>query len=82
MASLVAKINEMALELLQTDAFDNDQPLMDAGLDSLSLVQFRNSLQQTFPGVPMPASLLFDNPSVRAVSENVHAELRAMHDRR
>jgi len=45
----------------------------------LSMVQFRNTLQQQFPGVPMPASLIFDHPSVRAVSENIAEELMAAH---
>jgi len=53
---------------------------MDSGLDSLSMVQFRNTLQQQFPGIPMPASLIFDYPCVRAVAENIVEELRAAHN--
>jgi len=76
---LIPKINELAMTLLSTDELHQDTPLMDSGLDSLSMVQFRNTLQQQFPGVPMPASLIFDHPSVRAVSENIVEELQAAH---
>eukprot|EP00435_Cladocopium_sp_Y103_P044032 s2991_g12.t1 len=34
----------------------------------------------SFPGVPMPASLIFDNPSVRALSVNIHEELKTAHE--
>jgi len=78
--TLIPKINELAMALLSSDELFQDTPLMDSGLDSLSMVQFRNTLQQQFPGVPMPASLVFDHPSVRAVSENIVEELKAAHD--
>lgn len=78
--TLVPKIQELALQLVNDEELTQDTPLMDAGLDSLSMVQFRNTLQQQFPGVPMPASLIFDNPSVRAVSLNIVEELKAAHE--
>eukprot|EP00438_Fugacium_kawagutii_P023260 Skav204764 [mRNA] locus=scaffold1013:337689:342115:+ [translate_table: standard] len=76
--ALIPRINEIAMQLVQTDDLHQDSPLMDAGLDSLSMV--RNALQQHFPGVPMPASLIFDNPSVRALSVNIHEELKTAHE--
>mmetsp|Transcript_43295 Transcript_43295/g.92672 ORF Transcript_43295/g.92672 Transcript_43295/m.92672 type:complete len:793 (-) Transcript_43295:96-2474(-) len=76
---LIPKINELAMSLLSTDELHEDTPLMDSGLDSLSMVQFRNVLQQQFPGVPMPASLVFDHPTVRAVSDHILEELQAAH---
>jgi len=79
--SLIPKINEIAMALMTSDEIHQDTPLMDSGLDSLSMVQFRNTLQSSFPGVPMPASLLFDHPSVRAVAENIVEELKAAHDK-
>ncbi|CAK8989139.1 unnamed protein product [Durusdinium trenchii] len=78
--ALIPRINEIAMQLVQTDELHQDAPLMDAGLDSLSMVQFRNALQQQFPGVPMPASLIFDNPSVRALGLNIHEELKSAHE--
>lgn len=44
-----------------------DQPLMEAGLDSLSAVELRNSLSQKF-GVELPPTVLFDYPSTAAMS--------------
>ncbi|CAE8590726.1 unnamed protein product [Polarella glacialis] len=78
--ALIVKVEELAMGLVSVEELHQDSPLMDAGLDSLSMVQFRNTLQQQFPGVPMPASLVFDNPSVRAVSMNIYEELKAAHD--
>eukprot|EP00930_Biecheleria_cincta_P054877 TRINITY_DN41269_c0_g1_i1.p1 TRINITY_DN41269_c0_g1~~TRINITY_DN41269_c0_g1_i1.p1 ORF type:complete len:795 (+),score=212.72 TRINITY_DN41269_c0_g1_i1:60-2387(+) len=78
--SLSGKIQELASALVSVDDLELDSPLMEAGLDSLSMVQFRNTLQQQFPGVPMPASLIFDNPSVRAVAANIVDELKSAHE--
>merc|ERR1712203_280802 len=58
------KINEVALSLMGSDSLGADVPLMDAGLDSLSMVEFRNELVKEFPGVDLPGALLFDYPTV------------------
>ena len=44
-----------------------DTPLMAAGLDSLGMVEVRNALQ-TRLGLQLPSTLLFDYPSVEAIS--------------
>ena len=46
----------------------DDEPLMSAGLDSLGSVEFANVLTQAF-SMQMPGTLVFDYPSVRAISE-------------
>ncbi|CAJ1359923.1 unnamed protein product [Effrenium voratum] len=49
-----------------------DTPLMESGLDSLSAVAFRNELSKTFQGIgALPAALMFDYPSVRAITEHI-----------
>lgn len=77
---LVPQLSELALMLLPEEELETDSPLMDSGLDSLSMVQFRNTLQQKFPGVPMPASLIFDHPSVRALADYIVEELQEAHN--
>merc|ERR1712194_329217 len=62
------KINEVALSLMGSDSLGADVPLMDAGLDSLSMVEFRNELVKEFPGVDLPGALLFDYPTVTELS--------------
>merc|ERR1719476_1217957 len=65
------KINEVALSLMGSESLGADVPLMDAGLDSLSMVEFRNELVKEFPGVDLPGSLLFDYPTVNTLTEFV-----------
>lgn len=45
-------------------------PLMSAGLDSLAAVEFRNALSRQL-GIDLPATLIFDHPTVNAVVEFV-----------
>lgn len=73
---LVATITDVALSLMGVDDLEGDTPLMDAGLDSLASVEFQNNLQKEFAGVQMPATLVFDYPSVNAMSEFIYGGLR------
>jgi len=56
------------------DALYSDSPLMEIGMDSLSAVQFRNILTRTMEGVSMPASLMFDYPSINQIVDFVVEE--------
>ena len=51
-----------------------DTPLMAAGLDSLGMVEVRNALQSRL-GLQLPSTLLFDYPSVEAISGFVSQHL-------
>eukprot|EP00811_Abedinium_folium_P033664 NODE_6610_length_1655_cov_18.001963.p1 GENE.NODE_6610_length_1655_cov_18.001963~~NODE_6610_length_1655_cov_18.001963.p1 ORF type:complete len:511 (-),score=161.27 NODE_6610_length_1655_cov_18.001963:122-1582(-) len=55
-----------------------DQPLMEAGMDSLSAVAFRNQLMHTFGGMSLPASLIFDAPSIRLVCQDIVERSKAL----
>ncbi|CAE7555303.1 eryA [Symbiodinium sp. CCMP2592] len=59
------QIQDVASSLIGDDSIAADTPLMDAGLDSLSMVEFRNELLKEFPGISLPGALLFDYPTAR-----------------
>ncbi|MCP4500404.1 MAG: KR domain-containing protein, partial [Deltaproteobacteria bacterium] len=44
-----------------------DEPLLDAGLDSLGAVELHNTVQQSM-GVELPSTLVFDYPNINAVA--------------
>jgi acyl carrier protein len=52
-----------------------DEPLMAAGLDSLGAVELRNALQDG-AGVELPATLMFDYPTVDALACFVSKQLQ------
>lgn len=53
-----------------------DEPLMASGLDSLGAVELRNSLQAQLPaGLELPATLLFDFPSINAISGYIASQV-------
>jgi hypothetical protein len=56
-----------ALGLDATRAIDPETPLGDLGLDSLLAVELRNTLSRAL-AKPMPASLLFDYPTLNALT--------------
>lgn len=59
-----------AIDLEEAGGEENimDTPMMDAGMDSLSSVAFRNLLQKKV-GFNLPASLMFDYPTPRNIVE-------------
>jgi len=64
-------IYKVAVDTIGDDVdLENDSPLMDMGLDSLSSVSLRNTLAVEFR-VNLAASLMFDYPSVSALTEHI-----------
>merc|ERR1712190_617698 len=64
-------VSKTVLASLATDdEVHEDSPLMETGMDSLTSVSFRNGLNQRL-GMNLPAALMFDYPSQRAIVDHV-----------
>merc|ERR1712066_999083 len=61
-------VKKVAEQSLAEGDVEQDTALMDAGLDSLASVAFRNSLQNEL-SMQMPASLMFDYPNIRQITD-------------
>mmetsp|Transcript_159565 Transcript_159565/g.291074 ORF Transcript_159565/g.291074 Transcript_159565/m.291074 type:complete len:882 (-) Transcript_159565:57-2702(-) len=55
------------------DELELDTPLMEAGMDSLSSVAFRNALMNEVR-VQVPAALMFDYPNIRLITDLIVEE--------
>jgi len=76
---LQGQIKDICQNLVSVDDLHGDAPLMDAGLDSLTMVQLRNMLSNAFPGIRLPSSLVFDYPTVSAITGNIMEEYETAH---
>lgn len=63
-----------ALGLAQTDTVDPRQPLNEMGLDSLMAVELRSALGAMLEK-PLPATLIFDYPTIEALSDHLYVGL-------
>jgi hypothetical protein len=45
---------------------------MDAGMDSISSVEFRNRIDESLPVASLPATLVFDYPTIRAIVDFIN----------
>ena len=59
------------------NVIEKDTPLMDAGIDSLAASELVQQLSDEFQ-VELPATLLFDHPSVASISSHLTG-LTTMH---
>lgn len=67
-----SKIKEVAMGIIgDEEDIEVDTPLMQAGLTSNTAVLLRDELSTTIPGVNLPPTLMFDYPSIAAISEFV-----------
>ena len=66
-ATTVSLAQVTALLRTMAEGADADAPIMDAGLDSIAVIEFRNVASEQF-GVALPATILFDSPTARALA--------------
>jgi len=70
--SVQARLREVVLAVADVDEDEDlemDQPLMQVGITSKSAVTLRNALSDELPGVNFPFTLVFDYPSVNAMTD-------------
>ncbi len=71
-ASLEALVQRVAMRVLdRAGELDPDVPLHDTGVDSLTGMELRAALA-TEVGMPLPAGLVFDYPTVRDIARFLH----------
>lgn len=68
-------IAEAEALLSSSQSIQPDEPLMMAGIDSLAVVELREALVRIFPAAPLPSTYIYEYPTSKAISEEVHALL-------
>eukprot|EP00966_Prymnesium_polylepis_P313178 7236622-Prymnesium_polylepis.1 len=72
-----AALREVCAEILPGTSADT--PLMEAGLDSLGVIEFRNRLSSRLERVEdIPDTLIFDFPTVRQLEAHLSAQVLQM----
>lgn len=66
---LKKQVRDVVAEIVGMDDLVDDTPLMQAGLTSQSAVLLRNSLSKELPGASLPFTMMFDYPSINALTD-------------
>merc|ERR1712066_805315 len=71
-----AKITEIASRITGAEdgEIEIDTPLMEAGLTSNSAILLRDELSQELPGISLPVTLVFDYPSIGAMTDLITSQ--------
>merc|ERR1712187_19535 len=68
--AMESMVMSVVKNVMASDDISLDDPLMDAGMDSLSSVAFRNDLQKAV-GLNLSAAMVFDYPTSRQIVDYV-----------
>ena len=71
-------VHEVAHEITGTE-IETNAPLMSAGLDSLSAVEFTNALGARF-SMDLAPTILYDNPTLESLASFLSNELAISND--
>ncbi|KAK0663601.1 Narbonolide/10-deoxymethynolide synthase PikA1 [Lasiodiplodia hormozganensis] len=74
--TIIAVVIAEAEALLgSSGSVDADDPLMQAGIDSLAVVELRAGLKRLFPLAPLPSTYIYEYATARAIAEAIAAML-------
>ena len=73
-AEVLATLQQLAKNVSDSSALGIDQPLLDAGLNSLSAVEFARSISTEFQ-VRLPPTFAFDYPTLGSMADRLSSEL-------
>lgn len=65
----LTEIVKMSVDLEDDEELEMDKPLMQVGVTSKTAVELRNTLSEEVPGVQLPFTLIFDYPSINAMTD-------------
>jgi len=68
---LQAKLQAISRDLFTVDEVEADTPLLEAGLDSLSMLEFHGMVTRELPGITLSPTLLFDYPTIRELTDTL-----------
>ena len=74
--SVLTTIRSILQGLVGNDELRDDEPLMDAGLDSLTSLELKNCIEGEF-GMTLAPTAAFDFPTIAALASHVHREISA-----
>eukprot|EP00928_Gymnodinium_smaydae_P050156 TRINITY_DN3375_c0_g1_i1.p1 TRINITY_DN3375_c0_g1~~TRINITY_DN3375_c0_g1_i1.p1 ORF type:complete len:1803 (-),score=416.56 TRINITY_DN3375_c0_g1_i1:187-5595(-) len=76
---LGCRLLRLAMKVMLTENLEVNQPLMDAGMDSIESVDFRNQLERRLPGIKLPGALILEYPTIRDLREFILRAISAYH---